>query len=116
VKDRPAIPALETLLSLAQRAAFSKLAPTHYVLPSGRKAPLRYQLSGDVILSATIQDLFGLTAAPKLANSRVTMTVEILAPNRRPIQITRDLASFWKEAYPKIKMELSRRYPRHVWK
>ena len=116
VKDRPAVPALETLLSPAQRAAFARLASTHYALPSGRKAPLRYQPNGDVILSATIQDLFGLASAPKLASGRVIVTVEILAPNRRPIQITRDLVSFWKEAYPKIKMELSRRYPKHEWK
>ena len=116
VKDRPAVPALETLLSPAQRAAFVRLASTHYALPSGRKAPLRYQPNGDVILSAAIQDLFGLASAPKLASGRVIVTVEILAPNRRPIQITRDLVSFWKEAYPKIKIELSRRYPKHEWK
>lgn len=116
VKDRPAVPALETLLSSAQRTAFARLAPTHYALPSGRKAPLRYQNNGDVILSATIQDLFGLTTALKLAQGKAPVTIEILAPNRRPIQITRDLPSFWQEAYPKIKMELSRRYPKHQWK
>ncbi len=115
VKDRPAIPALETLLSAAQRTAFAILAPTHYVLPNGRKAPLRYQTNGDVILSATIQDLFGLATAPKLAHGKAPVTIEILAPNRRPIQITRDLVSFWKTAYPKIKEELSRRYPKHQW-
>lgn len=115
IKDRPAVPALETLLNPVQRSAFLKLAPPHYPLPSGRKAPLRYQNNGDVIFSATIQDLFGLASPPKLANGRVTVTIEILAPNHRPIQITRDLASFWKEAYPKIKIELSRRYPKHEW-
>jgi len=116
VKDRPALPSLEKLLSPAQRAAFAQLAPVTYLLPSGRKAPLCYQPSGDVILSATIQDLFGLASAPKLGNGCITVTVEILAPNRRPIQITRDLVSFWKEAYPKIKTELARRYPKHQWK
>lgn len=116
VKDRSAIPALEKGLSSAQRVAFSKLAPTHYLLPSGRKAPLRYQPNHDVILSATIQDLFGLANAPKLAHGKALVTIEILAPNRRPIQMTRDLSSFWKETYPKIKNELSRRYPKHVWK
>lgn len=116
VKDRPAVPALETLLSPAQRASFARLAPVTYALPGGRKAPLRYQPNGDVILSATIQDLFGLASAPKLANGHVIVTIEILAPNRRPIQVTRDLVSFWKEAYPKIKTELSRRYPKHAWK
>ena len=115
VKERPALKALESLLSSSQRALFEKHAPVSYLLPRGRKAPLRYQPSGDVLLSATIQDLFDLTSAPKLAQGRVTITVEILAPNRRPIQITRDLSSFWNDAYPKIRAELSRRYPKHQW-
>ncbi len=66
-------------------------------------------------MSALIQDLYGVTSAPKLANGKAEVTIEILAPNRRPIQITRDLGSFWKETYPKIKPELSRRYPKHRW-
>lgn len=116
VKDCPSTPALDSLLSPSQKSAFSRLAPLSYVLPNGRKAPLRYQSNGDIILSATIQDLFGLTTAPQLGKGKVVLTIEILAPNRRPIQVTRDLASFWKETYPKIKLELSRRYPKHQWK
>ena len=67
-------------------------------------------------MSASIQDLFGVTAAPRLAGGKAEVTIEILAPNRRPIQITRDLESFWKETYPGIRPELSRRYPKHLWK
>ncbi|HLB33943.1 MAG TPA: ATP-dependent helicase C-terminal domain-containing protein, partial [Chthoniobacterales bacterium] len=97
-------------------AALEKMAPTNYLLPCGRKAKLRYKKTGEVILSATIQDLFGLTKAPQLAQGRAHVTIEILAPNRRPIQTTSDLNSFWNTTYPKLKGELSRRYPKHEWK
>lgn len=115
VKDRPALPALQSLLTGAQRSALERLAPERFEIPGGRKARLLYKPTGQVTMSASIQDLFGVTAAPKLANGKAEVTIEILAPNRRPIQITRDLASFWKETYPKIKPELSRRYPKHKW-
>ncbi|MFZ4116381.1 MAG: ATP-dependent helicase HrpB [Chthoniobacterales bacterium] len=116
VKDRPATPALELLLTTAQRSALEELAPTTHQLPSRRKARLCYKSTGEVILSATIQELFGITKTPVLASNRAPVTLEILAPNKRPIQITRDLNSFWKETYPKLKGELSRRYPKHEWK
>jgi ATP-dependent helicase HrpB len=115
VKDRPALPALQSLLTPAQRSALERLAPDRHELPGGRKAKLLYKPTGQVTMSALIQDLYGITAAPRLAGGKAEVTVEILAPNRRPIQITRDLASFWKETYPKIKPELSRRYPKHKW-
>jgi ATP-dependent helicase HrpB len=115
VKDKPSIPALQSLLTPAQRAALEKFAPERHELPGGRKARLLYKPTGQVTMSALIQDLYGVTATPKLAGGRAEVTLEILAPNRRPIQITKDLASFWKETYPKIKPELSRRYPKHKW-
>lgn len=116
VKDKPAIPALQSLLNANQRAALEKLAPERHELPGGRKARLLYKSTGQVTMSALIQDLYGVTTAPKLAGGRADVTCEILAPNRRPIQITRDLNSFWNETYPKIRPELSRRYPKHLWK
>jgi ATP-dependent helicase HrpB len=115
VKDKPAIPALQSLLTPAQRAALEKLAPERHELPGGRKARLLYKPTGQAVMSALIQDLYGVTSAPKLAGGRAEVTCEILAPNRRPIQVTKDLSSFWKETYPKIKPELSRRYPKHKW-
>jgi len=115
VKDRPALPALQSLLTPAQRSALERLAPDRHELPGGRKAKLLYKPTGQVTMSALIQDLYGVTSTPKLAGGKAEVTIEILAPNRRPIQITRDLNSFWKETYPKIKPELSRRYPKHKW-
>jgi len=116
VKDRPALPALQSLLTPAQRSALDRMAPERHELPGGRKARLLYKPTGQVVMSALIQDLYGVTCAPKLGGGKAEVTVEILAPNRRPIQVTRDLASFWKETYPRIRPELSRRYPKHVWK
>jgi ATP-dependent helicase HrpB len=115
VKDKPALPALQSLLTPAQRSALERLAPDRHELPGGRKARLLYKATGQVAMSALIQDLYGVTSAPKLAGGKAEVTIEILAPNRRPIQITKDLNSFWKETYPKIKPELSRRYPKHKW-
>ncbi len=115
VKDRPALPALQSLLTTAQRSALDRFAPDRHELPGGRKARLLYKPTGQVTMSALIQDLYGVRAVPKLAGGKAEVTIEILAPNRRPIQITRDLASFWKETYPKVKPELSRRYPKHRW-
>jgi len=115
VKDKPALPALQSLLTPAQRADLERLAPDRHELPGGRKARLLYKPTGQVTMSALIQDLYGVTNAPKLAGGKAEVTIEILAPNRRPIQITKDLNSFWKETYPKIKPELSRRYPKHKW-
>jgi len=116
VKDRPVIAALEMLLSSAQRHALDKHAPIFYPLPSGRKARLRYKPTGEVILKALIQELFGVTKIPPLAGNRAPVILELCAPNKRPIQITSDLNSFWKETYPKLRGELSRRYPKHEWK
>jgi len=116
VKDRSALPALQSMLTPAQLSSLKRFAPEHHELPCGRKARLLYSPNGQATMSALIQDLYGVNSAPKLAEGRAEVTIEILAPNRRPIQITKDLNSFWKETYPKIKPELSRRYPKHVWK
>lgn len=116
VKDRSPLSALTSLLTPTQRVAFEKIAPTMLQLPSGRKARLIYKASGDVILSATIQELFGLSTAPRVGQSNTSVLVEILGPNKRPLQTTRDLPSFWKETYPKLKIELARRYPKHEWR
>lgn len=116
VKERSPLSALRSLLNSAQQTVFEKQAPTIYQLPSGRKARLTYKATGEVILSATIQELFGLQTTPRLAGGKVEVVIEILGPNKRPLQTTRDLPSFWKETYPKLKPELARRYPKHEWR
>ena len=67
-------------------------------------------------MSARIQELYGIEGKFTIAHGRVTVKFEVLAPNHRPIQVTDDLTNFWREQYPKVKAELSRRYPRHEWR
>ena len=67
-------------------------------------------------IAARIQDLYGVTGELRIAGHRIPLVIQILAPNHRPIQITQNLATFWKESYPKIKQELQRKYPKHEWR
>jgi ATP-dependent helicase HrpB len=66
-------------------------------------------------VAARLQEFFGLADTPRLAGGRVPVLLHLLAPNHRPVQITRDLASFWANVYPGVRSELRRRYPRHAW-
>jgi ATP-dependent helicase HrpB len=63
-----------------------------------------------------IQDLYGVTESPRILGGRVALAVQILGPNQRPVQVTQDLAGFWKTTYPKVKQELARKYPKHEWR
>jgi ATP-dependent helicase HrpB len=107
--------ALRGLLTHAQRAALEREAPTHIRLPTDRMAPITYETGRPPSVSARIQELFGLTATPRLAGGRVPLVVQLLAPNQRPVQITDDLASFWRTTYADVRKQLRGRYPRHPW-
>ena len=91
------------------------MTPDRITLPSGFRMKLEYAPDQAPRGRARIQDFIGMNASPTVAGGRVPVLLEILAPNQRPIQVTADLASFWRELYPKIRGELSRRYPRHHW-
>ena len=84
-------------------------------LKSGRRAKITYSADGPPKLSAKIQDLYG-TNSLAIVSGRVPVRIEILAPNQRPVQVTDNLANFWRETYPKLKIELQRKYPRHEWR
>lgn len=116
VRDRPVWPVVRGWLNGAQLAALERMAPDKVELPSGRCARIRYGPAGDPVLSARIQDLYGLGQVPTVCGGRAVPVVEILAPNHRPVQTTKDLAGFWRDAYPKIRQELRRRYPKHEWR
>ena len=92
-----------------------RLAPTHLALPSGRRARIEYAEGSDPFVASRIQDFFGMREAPRLAQGRAPLVLHLCAPNQRPVQITSDLASFWSTHYPKLRIELKRRYPRHAW-
>lgn len=90
-------------------------APSHLLLPNGRRAPLNYAVGAGPVLSVRIQEIFGWQRVPTVGSGRVPVLVELLAPNGRPVQRTADLASFWQSGYPEVRKQLRARYPKHAW-
>ena len=93
----------------------NEAAPESLIVPSGRSTPLTYRDEGGVTASVKLQELFGLAETPRIGPHREPVTIELLAPNGRPVQTTRDLRSFWERTYPEVRKELRGRYPRHPW-
>ncbi len=116
IKERPVGPVLKSWLSTTQRAALDQLAPERIKLPNDRTAKIVYGADKPPTVAARIQDLYGVANGLAIGPARVPLRIEVLAPNHRPIQITDDLGTFWRESYPKIKQELQRRYPKHKWR
>jgi ATP-dependent helicase HrpB len=92
-----------------------RLAPEQVTLASGRRLRVHYEIDRPPWVESYLQDFFGLTVAPRLAGGRVPLTLHLLAPNRRAVQVTTDLESFWRTHYPALRKSLSRRYPKHHW-
>ena len=106
--------ALEYRLGHERRRELEKQAPEFFVLPAGQRARIDY--SGETpVLAARIQQFFGLESTPAIANGRLPLTLHLLSPANRPMQVTRDLASFWKNTYPEVRKDLRGRYPKHAW-
>ena len=116
IKEREVKPAVRSWLSHQQLSTLDKYAPERLELPITRQPKVIYVADGPPYVSLRIQELFGIKALPKVAMGRVSVLLHILAPNMRPVQITQDLAGFWREHYPKIKQELQRKYPKHEWR
>lgn len=116
IRDRAVWPALQALLTPAQAATLDKLAPERLGLPRGKTARLLYAEGAPPALSATIQDLFGVSDSLHVAGGRIAVVIHVLAPNRREVQVTQSLAGFWRDAYPRVKKELQRKYPKHEWR
>ncbi|MDQ2918703.1 MAG: helicase, partial [Verrucomicrobiota bacterium] len=116
IKERAVWPAVKSWLNAQQQAQVEQLAPERIVLPNNRKAKITYSVSAPPTVAARIQDLYGVERNLTIGRDRVPLVIQVLAPNNRPIQITSDLAGFWNEAYPKIKKELQRKYPKHEWR
>lgn len=89
--------------------------PDHIRLPGGRQVLVHYQRGQSPWIESRLQDFFGMAAGPTLCHGRVPLTLHLLAPNQRAVQVTSDLAGFWQKHYPGIRRELCRRYPRHAW-
>ncbi|CCK78438.1 ATP-dependent helicase HrpB [Desulfobacula toluolica] len=111
-------------LTWKQQQAIEKNAPTHITVPSGSKKPLTYcrengflnaTILDAPILEVRLQEMFGLTETPKIAGHAIPVALHLLSPAGRPVQITTDLKSFWKNTYKDVKKDLMGRYPKHFW-
>jgi ATP-dependent helicase HrpB len=109
------VEALLARLPWNRRAELDRLAPTHLEVPSGSRIMLDYGDPSAPVLAVRLQEVFGLQETPTVGGGRVPLTVHLLSPARRPVQVTRDLASFWRGAYFEVRKDLRSRYPRHAW-
>jgi ATP-dependent helicase HrpB len=116
IKEREVKPVVMSWLSQAQRELLDKHAPERLTLANGRTPKVNYESGKAPFISLRIQELYDVTQTPCIAMARVPVTVHILTPGMKPIQVTQDLANFWREHYPKIKSELARKYPKHLWR
>jgi len=111
--DLPAL--LLARLSWQQRAQFDVLAPATVEVPTGSKIRVDYSDPLAPVLAVRLQELFGLTTTPMIADGTVPLTLHLLSPANRPVQVTRDLAGFWRQSYFDVRKELRGRYPKHEW-
>lgn len=106
---------LLSLLSWQDHQELERLLPSHYQAPSGSRIKLQYLPGEAVVLAVRLQEMFGATETPTIFNGKMPILIHLLSPARRPVQVTSDLASFWKNTYPQVKKELAGRYPKHYW-
>ncbi|GLQ49014.1 ATP-dependent helicase HrpB [Dyella flava] len=107
--------ALAALFDYEQRRQLDAQAPDSLTVPSGQTRRLEYVPGEAPVLAVKLQELFGLADTPRVAGGRVPVTLHLLSPAGRPIQVTQDLKGFWERTYPEVKKELKGRYPRHPW-
>jgi ATP-dependent helicase HrpB len=102
-------------LTAAQRQALEHETPERVRLPAGHTVQVHYEADRPPWIESRLQDFFGMPEGPRLCRGKVPLTLHLLAPNQRAMQVTTDLSGFWARHYPSIRRELMRRYPRHPW-
>ena len=113
--------ALKSRFDWALRQRIDTLAPTRIVVPSGMERSIEYGWDGAIdapvppVLAVKLQELFGLADTPRIADGRIPLTLHLLSPGGRPLQVTQDLRSFWERTYPEVRKEMKGRYPKHPW-
>lgn len=106
---------VHALLTREQQCDLDRLAPTHLTVPSGSKIRIDYDSPDLPVLAVRLQEMFGCKDTPRVAAGKVPVMLHLLSPARRPVQVTKDLASFWANTYQEVKKELRGRYPKHSW-
>ncbi len=107
--------ALESSVPWSLKKELDEIAPATITIPTGRARPLDYSAGSSPCFEARIQDLFGMVDTPRIGRYRVPATIHLLSPAHRPVQVTQDLANFWRVGYPEVRKELRGRYPKHKW-
>ena len=107
--------AIAALLTPAQRRTLDRLAPDRITVPSGARIAIDYGAGEVPVLAVKLQELFGTADTPAIADGRVSLVLHLLSPAGRPLQVTRDLRSFWANSYPEVRRSMRGRYPRHPW-
>jgi len=105
---------LDQLVPYALKKRIDDDLPSHFLAPSGQSHAIDYE-GEEPTLSIRVQELFGLATHPSVARGKISLTVELLSPAHRPVQVTRDLPGFWRGSYASVKTDLKGRYPRHPW-
>jgi ATP-dependent helicase HrpB len=107
--------ALKALVDWNVQQQIDTHAPVRISVPSGLERAIEYKEGAPPVLAVKLQELFGLGETPRIANNRIPLTLHLLSPGGKPLQITQDLKSFWERTYPEVKKEMKGRYPRHPW-
>lgn len=107
--------ALMALLPWNLRARLEREAPTHFEAPTGTTLAIDYEAGQGPTIAVRLQELFGLTTHPSIAQGKVPLVLELLSPAHRPVQVTRDLPGFWRGSYAAVRSDLRGRHPRHPW-
>lgn len=115
IKQIPLSQALLSYLGWPLNQEIDNWLPTHYRLPTGTNKAIRYQAGAEPVLSVRMQEVFGESDSPLIAQGRKKLVLELLSPAQRPLQITQDLAGFWQGTYKEVQKEMKGRYPKHVW-
>jgi ATP-dependent helicase HrpB len=106
---------LMAMIGWKKKAELDELAPTHIVVPTGSAISVDYSDPQAPMLAVRLQELFGLAATPRVMGGKVAVTIQMLSPAGRPVQVTRDLAGFWSTSYFEVRKEMRGRYPKHEW-
>ncbi|MBI3804240.1 MAG: ATP-dependent helicase HrpB [Nitrospirae bacterium] len=115
LKQLDLLAALKARLDWNQGRRLEEGAPSHLTVPSGSRLRLEYRPGEPPVLAVKLQEMFGLAETPRVAWGKVPVTLHLLSPARRPIQVTQDLRGFWERTYAEVKKELKGRYPKHPW-
>ena len=106
---------VRAMFSHTQLRDLDRLAPTHVTVPTGSRIPLDYSAGSQPVLAVRLQEMLGETETPTVAGGKVKILLHLLSPAHRPLAVTQDLRSFWKNAYPQVRKDMRGRYPKHPW-